>query len=223
MPVCKGCGCDLDESMFRRRKSGTIERKCRACETAYQRERYRATIDVSRRRKREWMRKHRDNADNRERIKQRSRESWRSNPERKASAREYQERLKTKHFFVWRATRWNAHYARHGERITPCQLASLWRSQRGLCALSARKMGRDAHLDHIIPIASGGGHGIGNLRWLDPTVNLARRALSDDEFLSLCLDVVNTAKYRASDALDRPAHREQPHPLNFLLAFNQLP
>ena len=65
----------------------------------------------------------------------------------------------------------------------------MWRKQKGRCALTGRRLDRTtAHLDHIVPIAKGGSHDIGNLRWLCHEANLAKRALSDDEFIALCRD-----------------------------------
>jgi 5-methylcytosine-specific restriction endonuclease McrA len=69
-------------------------------------------------------------------------------------------------------------------------LASLWRSQRGLCALTGRRLDRSAQLDHILPKAKGGDDQIGNLQWLCPEANLSKRDLTDAEFQALCSDVM---------------------------------
>lgn len=79
-------------------------------------------------------------------------------------------------------------------RATSTELAWLWIRQRGLCALTGRPLGRDAHLDHIVPRASGGNDRVGNLRWTCPSANLAKRALSDADFLRLCEDVASWSK-----------------------------
>lgn len=47
-----------------------------------------------------------------------------------------------------------------------------------------------AHLDHIVAASLGGGHGLENLRWLDPLVNVALGNMTDDEFRALCSDVL---------------------------------
>jgi len=84
---------------------------------------------------------------------------------------------------------WNREMHLHGsERAKAKQLAALWKKQRGLCALTGRRLDRTAHLDHISPIAKGGGDEIGNLRWLCNEANLAKRALSDEQFILLCSD-----------------------------------
>jgi 5-methylcytosine-specific restriction endonuclease McrA len=101
--------------------------------------------------------------------------------------RAYVAELRDQHFFRWRARNWN----RNGRGpVTPQELARLWRNQRGRCALSGRPLGRDAHLDHILPKALGGISRLPNLRWLDPQVNVARQHLSDEDFALLCAQVV---------------------------------
>ncbi len=90
--------------------------------------------------------------------------------------------LHRRRFFWSRATKF--------VHITARDLASLWKRQRGLCALTGRKLDRTAQLDHIVPRARGGGDEITNLRWLCHEANLAKRALSDSEFLDLCSAVM---------------------------------
>ena len=85
---------------------------------------------------------------------------------------------------------WNREMHMRGkERATARQLARLWRNQKGRCALTGRRLDRTAHLDHIVPLARGGGHEVSNLRWLCHEANLAKRALSDEQFFALCVDV----------------------------------
>ena len=74
--------------------------------------------------------------------------------------------------------------------MLPEELAGLWKRQRGKCALTGRKLGRDAHLDHIIPVSRGGECTINNLRWVCPEVNFIRGYLVDEEFVRLCRDVI---------------------------------
>ena len=83
---------------------------------------------------------------------------------------------------------WNREmHLRQSGRATARELAGLWRRQRGRCALTGRRLDRaNAHLDHIVPLARGGGDGVGNLRWLCHEANLAKRALSDAQFVALC-------------------------------------
>lgn len=74
--------------------------------------------------------------------------------------------------------------------VTAKQLASLWRQQRGLCALTGERLDRTAELDHKLPRARGGGHELTNLQWVTAKVNRAKRDLTDAEFLTLCLTCV---------------------------------
>lgn len=70
-------------------------------------------------------------------------------------------------------------------------LASIWKEQRGRCALTGRRLSRDnAHLDHIVALARGGSDAKSNLRWVCTEANLAKRDLSDAEFSALCADVM---------------------------------
>jgi hypothetical protein len=76
-------------------------------------------------------------------------------------------------------------------RATTTDLARMWKQQRGLCALTGRRLTREsAHLDHIVAKARGVTDEIGNLRWVCTEVNLAKRELSDEEFVALCSDAM---------------------------------
>lgn len=73
-------------------------------------------------------------------------------------------------------------------RVAADELRALWGG--GRCALSGRLLELDtAHLDHILPKSRGGGHTIDNLQWLDPEVNKAKRAMTDEEFRLICHEV----------------------------------
>lgn len=77
-------------------------------------------------------------------------------------------------------------------RATHVQLARLWKSQRGLCALTGRRLTREnAEIDHKRPQVRGGGDGIENLQWVCKVANRAKRDLTDEEFLALCREVVS--------------------------------
>jgi 5-methylcytosine-specific restriction endonuclease McrA len=75
-------------------------------------------------------------------------------------------------------------------RATFRDLARIWKNQRGRCALTGRRLDRTAQLDHVLAKARGGTDEASNLRWLCKAANLARREFSDDEFFTLCFDVV---------------------------------
>lgn len=113
-----------------------------------------------------------------------SREYHAANREKqKAKMREYYARR----FFWGRAMK-----LRGSGRAKFTDLARLWKQQRGRCALTGRRLNREnAHLDHIIAKARGGSDEVSNLRWLCTEANLARRELSDAEFVTLCSDVMH--------------------------------
>ena len=72
------------------------------------------------------------------------------------------------------------------------ELARLWKTQRGVCVISGRRLDRsNAQLDHIVPKSKGGADAVENLRWVHRDVNYAKRDLTDEAFLRLCSDVVN--------------------------------
>jgi 5-methylcytosine-specific restriction endonuclease McrA len=78
-------------------------------------------------------------------------------------------------------------------KATARDLATLWKAQRGICALTGRRLDRSAEIDHIIPKVRGGSHKIGNLRWVVKDANRAKRDLLDADFIALCRDIVRRA------------------------------
>lgn len=79
---------------------------------------------------------------------------------------------------------------RGADRANHVELAQLWKRQRGLCALTGRRLDRSAQLDHILPQARGGKDNIQNLRWVCEVANICKRHLTDAEFIALCGDVM---------------------------------
>lgn len=98
--------------------------------------------------------------------------------ENKAKIAAYQKRR----FFWLRATRLDG--------VTPQQLASLWRVQKGKCALTGVRLDRTAQVDHKFPRAKGGGDNIENLQWVTSAANYAKRDMPQEDFLKLCQSVV---------------------------------
>lgn len=72
--------------------------------------------------------------------------------------------------------------------VSPFDLWKLWKTQRGKCALSGRKLDRTAEIDHRTPKVRGGDDRLENLQWVTKEANRAKRDLTEDEFLSLCRD-----------------------------------
>lgn len=170
---CKVCGQSLDQSLFRYRKSGHRVTKCRKCEVAYQRAAYEKDIDKIRDRKRLSMAQAR--VKDPERFRERARRFHQNNKERVNAKRRGHHVTR---LFWTRALKFKG--------VTAKDLARMWISQRGMCALSGIKLGRSAQVDHKIPRARGGTSDLSNLRWVTAEVNLAKRDLLDDEFIAIC-------------------------------------
>lgn len=66
----------------------------------------------------------------------------------------------------------------------------IWVKQRGICALTGSKLGRDAQLDHIFPKAKGGTDEFSNLRWVSRAANLAKSDMLDHELIELCKSII---------------------------------
>lgn len=105
-----------------------------------------------------------------------------------ADCRDKATKHKKRRFFHYRITKFNCNFKTN---LTAKDAASLWKKQKGICALTGRKLTKDnAELDHIIPKSKGGLHDITNLRWLVHEVNRVKRNLFDLDFIKLCNDVV---------------------------------
>lgn len=76
------------------------------------------------------------------------------------------------------------------KRASAFDLACLWKAQRGLCALTGRRLDRTAEVDHRLPKTRGGGSEIANLQWVTREANRAKRDMTDAEFLALCCDAM---------------------------------
>lgn len=61
------------------------------------------------------------------------------------------------------------------------QLRALLVQQEGRCALTGLPVDRP-QLDHIVPVAAGGGHTIDNLQWVHPMANGAKNSSTDAAF-----------------------------------------
>lgn len=168
------------EELSRRQKM-TPEQRERERET--QKRWYLNNIDKIRAKKREAMKRFRE--ENLEFVRERQKRYRNKNIEH------HRQKLRTytrKRFF-WAA----AMHLRKENRANYKELASLYKSQRGICALTGRRLTRgDIHLDHILPLSLNGDDTKENLQWVCKDANLAKRALTNDEFIKLCQDVVRT-------------------------------
>ncbi len=97
--------------------------------------------------------------------------------------------------------------------VTASDLAKLWKAQRGLCALTGRKMDRSAQVDHKLPLARGGKDDLSNLQWATAEANRAKRDLTDIEFHALCTDSVRWIGERIARQIN--SSTTSPHPAGF--------
>lgn len=150
------------------------------------------SIEATRKAKREYMARKR--AADPEAAREYGRtHHWKNRAKSCAKMRDYYSRR----FFWGRAMK-----LRGPNRATYTQLAKLWRRQKGRCALTGRRLNRSAQLDHILPQSRGGRDSISNLRWVCEEANIAKRHMTDKEFIRLCTDVMRWIGERR-DATDR--------------------
>lgn len=155
---------------------------CNECGQEYQQKYYHANLEINRKRKREYMARQREDPRKNERIKERARFRH-SQHKTKVNA---EARRKWAERFFW------ARAAKLGDCSMCSSLSRKWKEQRGRCALSGFRLTREnAQLDHIVPRAKGGSNELSNLRWTHKDLNLAKRDLTDDDFLALCGSVVS--------------------------------
>jgi hypothetical protein len=77
------------------------------------------------------------------------------------------------------------------EVATAAELMGLIEQQEFRCAISGAKLTpSNSVLDHIIPVANGGGNGIENLQWVRRNVNTMKATMSQEEFLKICRRIV---------------------------------
>ena len=135
----------------------------------------------------------RKRAENPEIFRQRKKEFWAKNRDRL----NLKTRTETARRIFW------ARSLRLRNGISARDLASLWKRQRGRCALSGEQLGRDAEIDHKIPRAQGGTDALINLQWVTARANRAKRDLTDQEFLALCQACASWIPKRIQCEVDR--------------------
>ena len=77
------------------------------------------------------------------------------------------------------------------ESVTSNDLVALVEQQDFKCALTGRPLTPDiASVDHVVPLARGGGNSIGNLAVVHADANTAKGTMTRDEFVQMCREVV---------------------------------
>ncbi len=101
----------------------------------------------------------------------------------------------------------------HGVYVSDLQ--EMYRSQKGLCALTGRPLDGVYEVDRIIPKSRGGANGLDNLRLVCREANRAKHSLTDEELLQLCKDILTLKEgsYLSSKWLNPSGSTSQGEPL----------
>jgi len=102
------------------------------------------------------------------------------------SKKQYRARGRFQYMAYW-ANKWY----KNGE-ISAFDIWKIAKKQKLRCALSGEKLtSENASLDHILPKSKGGLNTVSNIRLTTKNINMARKNLSDEEFIELCKKVSN--------------------------------
>jgi CRISPR/Cas system Type II protein with McrA/HNH and RuvC-like nuclease domain len=113
------------------------------------------------------------------------------NPEKMKAIRHLSNaKYNKRRFFFTRALSAITHV---GSADSPDQVCAIlsraWYNQRGRCAYTGKRLGRDAQVDHKVPVSRGGTNAADNLHWVTPAANFVKRDKTHDEFVALCVDI----------------------------------
>jgi 5-methylcytosine-specific restriction endonuclease McrA len=150
-----------------------------------------------------------------------------ANPEKFAEIKrlsnlKYYKRTKCR-FFYRRALMISTRATTHGINAEDLgtHLSRAWYNQRGLCAYTGHKLGRDAQVDHKTPTSKGGTNHPSNLHWVTPQANSCKGSMTHEQFLSIATDIV---AYIASKRPIPPPGRESSQtPPNLRVALTPRP
>lgn len=117
--------------------------------------------------------------ENRDQARQTKRAYFESHREQNTESRRKWKRNNPQQIKADNAAR-NNRIRKVGGKIATTEVLALYESQGGRCAACNKNLKMKYHLDHIMPIALGGKHEIGNAQILCPPCNLSKRALHPD-------------------------------------------
>lgn len=199
MKKCTKCGIEKEAAEFHKRcdKKDGLASHCRACKGAHAAEWYLENADRVNERQRR-LRKERPELvkawevayreKNREFLNRRSAEYRAANPEKRAlTIAKYVER--NKEAIARRVADWNARNPEAGRIVRINRRAriaasnsklsrglakKLFSLQKGKCACCGQPLGKNYHLDHIMPLALGGANEDANIQLLRAECNLKK-------------------------------------------------
>jgi 5-methylcytosine-specific restriction endonuclease McrA len=121
---------------------------------------------------------------NREFDKERA-AKWRlENPElAKAVAKKWRSVPKNKEILLAKENRRRARKNRGGGSYTPADIKEIFFAQKGRCAFCRMRLGKDRHIDHIVPLSKGGTSNRQNLQLLCKPCNLSKGSKDQIEFM----------------------------------------
>lgn len=123
----------------------------------------------------------------------------------------HKETMKSEDFHRYKAQQFRSNWRRRAtqlgvsfDTVPPTKEIKLWLDSQVpyTCYYTGKLLGRDFGVDHLVPIAKGGGLGFNNLCLTSPFINGAKGMLTDEEFKSL-LDLIKTWKDGGVDLLQR--------------------
>lgn len=100
---------------------------------------------------------------------------------------------KDKRFFWYKSSAFKTHYK---SNISTKELSKFlffkWKNQKGLCAITGRKLDRsNAWIDHIEPRTKGGTNDLYNLRWTVKEANKLKNNFTKEEFEQLIFQTLS--------------------------------
>lgn len=79
--------------------------------------------------------------------------------------------------------------------VTAKELRALLEKQNYRCALTGVELTPETtQLDHRVPLSRGGNSELDNFQWLHSTVNQAKNAATNEEFIAMCERVIAHSK-----------------------------